>query len=84
MQFTMKPITVWNGHTQLMFTFYDLGRPRVLSFFERLVCISLYNYIRIQPIMCIVAQWQKKLFALISTNGSDHAHGNVVQAMIIS
>ena len=37
MQFTMKQITVWNGHTQLIFTFSDLSRLRVLSFTERLV-----------------------------------------------
>ena len=37
MQFTMKRITVWNGHTQLMCAFSDLGWPRVLSFSERLV-----------------------------------------------
>ena len=46
MQFTMKLITVWNGHTQLMFAFSDLGRPRVLSLSKRLVytctCISLF------------------------------------------
>ena len=36
MQFTMKRITVWNGHTQQIFTFSDLGRPGVL-FSERLV-----------------------------------------------
>ena len=33
---------VCNGHTQLMFTFCDLGRPRVLSFSERLVFGSGY------------------------------------------
>ena len=33
----IEEITVWNGHTQLMFAFSDLGRPRVLSFSERLV-----------------------------------------------
>ena len=37
MQFTMKWITVWNGHSQLMFAFSDLGRPKVLSFSERRV-----------------------------------------------
>ena len=39
-QFTMKRITVWNGHTHLMFAFSDLVQPRVLSFFE-LVCLVL-------------------------------------------
>ena len=29
-----EAVTVWNGHTHLMFTFSDLGRPRVL-FSER-------------------------------------------------
>ena len=42
MQFTMKWITVWNGHTQLMFAFSDLGRPSVLSFSERLVEIRTW------------------------------------------
>ena len=37
MPFTMKWITVWNGHTQLMFTFSDLSLPKVLLFSERLV-----------------------------------------------
>ena len=31
----------WNGHTQLKLAFSDLGRPRVLSFTERLVFITL-------------------------------------------
>ena len=39
MQFTMKRITVWNGHTRLMFVFCDLGRLRVLPLSERLVGI---------------------------------------------
>ena len=37
MQFTMKCVTVWNGHTQLIFAFSDLGRRRMLSYSERLV-----------------------------------------------
>ena len=36
-QFAMKRITVWNGHTQPMSAFSDLGQPRVLPFSERLV-----------------------------------------------
>ena len=32
MQFTMKQITVWNSHTQIMLSFSDHGWPRVLSF----------------------------------------------------
>ena len=36
MQFTLQRIIVWNGHTQLIFAFPDIGRPRVLSFSERL------------------------------------------------
>ena len=36
-QFTMKRITVWNDHTQLLFAFSDLGQLRVLSFSESLV-----------------------------------------------
>ena len=35
MQCIMKRITFWNGHAQLAFS--DFGRPRVLSFSERLV-----------------------------------------------
>ena len=35
-----EAITVWRGHTQLMFTFSGLGRPRVLVFSERLVFIE--------------------------------------------
>ena len=34
---SLKRITVWNGHAQLMFAFPDLGRARVLLFSERLV-----------------------------------------------
>ena len=33
----MKRITVWNGHTQLIFAFSDFSWPNVLSFSERLV-----------------------------------------------
>ena len=44
MQFAMKRITVWNGHAQLMFTFYDLGWPRMLSFSERLVYHMFWIY----------------------------------------
>ena len=40
MQFTTKLITVWNGHTQLMIAFSDLGRPMVLSFSERFVIFA--------------------------------------------
>ena len=36
---------VWNGHTQLMFAFSDLGRPRVLSFSERLVQVLTIRFI---------------------------------------
>ena len=35
--FTFKQITVWNGCTQLMFAFSDLGQSRMLSFSEHLV-----------------------------------------------
>ena len=45
-QFTMKRITVWNSHTQLMFAFSDLGRSRVLSFSERLVWRWIFLYHR--------------------------------------
>ena len=43
MQFTMKRITVWYGHTQLMLTFPELGRPMVLSFSEHLVRFGLHS-----------------------------------------
>ena len=40
MQCTMRRITSWNGYAQPMFAFSDFGRPRVLSFSERLVCFG--------------------------------------------
>ena len=45
MQLTMKQITVWNGHTQLMFASSDLSRPRVLLFSERLVCTLDHDWL---------------------------------------
>ena len=44
MQLTMKQITVWNGHTQLMFAFSDLSWTRVL-FSERLVCTLDHDWL---------------------------------------
>ena len=52
MQFTMKQITVWNSHTQLMFTFSDLGRPRLLSFSERLVCRLFITVVPVVYLNC--------------------------------
>ena len=47
MYFTMKRITVWHGHTQLMFAFsHDLARPRVLSFSECLVFAYINSLFR--------------------------------------
>ena len=37
MQFTMKQITIWNGHAQPMFVFSDFSQPKVLLFSECLV-----------------------------------------------
>ena len=56
MQFTIKRITVWNGHTQLIFAFSDLGRTRVLSFSERLVLTGIevraWLYVEIITYQC--------------------------------
>ena len=42
-QFAMMQITVWNGHTQIIFAFSDLVRPMVLSLSECLVKSLLSN-----------------------------------------
>ena len=40
MQCTMRRITSWNGYAQPMFAISDFGRPRGLSFSERIVCFE--------------------------------------------
>ena len=57
-------INVWNGHTQVMFTFSDLGRPRVLSFSERPV-IQYYRMFDVYwrcSILCSKGYWQIEYF----------------------
>ena len=53
MQFTKKRITVWNGHTQLMFAFSEISHTRVLSFSERLVDRASVRYVSMLIQSCV-------------------------------
>ena len=52
LQFTMKWITVWNGHTQLMFACPNLSQLRVLSFSALKFCLSVFWFFSQHYICC--------------------------------
>ena len=78
-QFAMKRNTLWNGHTQLMFAFSDLGRPRVLSFSERRVIFIFPSKIR-------WSLFQRDQSTISSDNlgyARRHRHWNTLNALYI-
>ena len=62
-QCTMKLIVICNSHAQPMFTFSDLGRPRVLSFSERLV--NQYQP-RVSQDGCLLQIWESQPIPVMS------------------
>ena len=56
MQCTMRRITSCNGYAQPMFAFFNFGRPRVLSFSERLVCFGNKQNYHLHTMLSIMVE----------------------------